>query len=126
MTATNNPSVPATVLREFAEAASEIQLLLTAASQAETRQDVTAIAAWVSNAQALLVRTGSRLRPEDSWLAALKATPEFREYRAQLYLLGQAVESLQYELLAHSQLLRGQQQQIARTRSWADAVSALG
>jgi hypothetical protein len=125
-TATNNLAIPAPVLQEFVKATTEIKLLLADASRAETRQDATAITAWVSNAQVLLSRTGSRLRPGDSWLAALKATPEFQEYRKQLHLLCQAVESLQQELMAHSQILRGQQQQITRTRSWAAAVSKLG
>jgi len=124
-TSTQIPAIPAPVLQEFAKATREIELLLAAASQARTRQDATAIAAWVSNAQALVVRIGSRLRSGDLWLAALKATAEFQEYRNQLRLLYKTVESLQQELLGHSQNLREQQQQITRTRSWASAVGKL-
>jgi len=112
-------------LREFVRAAREIEVLLTDASQARTRQDAAAIAAWVWNARELLGPTGGWLRRTDSRLAVLKATPEFQEYRKQLCLLYQAVESLRQELVTHSQNLLQRQQQLIRTRSWASAVEKL-
>ncbi|SRR6266849_778601 len=112
-------------LREFVRAAREIEVLLTDASQARTRQDAAAIAAWVWNARELLGPTGGWLRQTDSRLAVLKATPEFQEYRKQLCLLYQAVESLRQELVTHSQNLLQRQQQLIRTRSWASAVEKL-